>query len=128
MIILKNRGQNHSLYYAVLNTVQWKSKSETKSNVFSLFQLSEYDFEVFPVQNCPMSKESWKSAAAELKCNKTQGYHCVPNKNYTSLIQFCYPRGYKIPVQKGIFKLIFPGFLFCCVFPGYNHIHLNKTY
>lgn len=62
---------------------------------------AEYDFEVFPVQKCPMSKESWEIAAAELKCNKTQGYHCVPNTNYTSLIQFCYPGGYRIPVEKG---------------------------
>lgn len=72
-----------------------------------------------------MSKESWEIAAAELKCNKTQGYHCVPNTNYTSLIQFCYPGGYRIPVQKGILK--FPGFLFCCVFPGYIYIHLNNN-
>lgn len=67
----------------------------------SITSFTEYEFEVFPVQKCPVSKESWEIAAAELKCNRTQGYHCVPNANYTSLIQFCYPRGYKIPVEKG---------------------------
>lgn len=40
-------------------------------------------------------------ASARLKCNSTHGYHCVPNKQFTSLIEFCYPKGYKFPFEAG---------------------------
>lgn len=85
-----------------------------------LFQCAEYSFEVFPVKNCPMSKESWESASTRLKCNRTQGYHCVPNKQFTSLIEFCYPKGPKFPFEAGIhtfilniFTVIFGFYLVC---------------
>lgn len=83
-----------------------------------LFQCAEYSFEVFPVKNCPMSKESWESASTRLKCNSTQGYHCVPN--ITSLIEFCYPKGPRFPFEAGIhtfilniFTVIFGFYLVC---------------
>ncbi|XP_061179348.1 uncharacterized protein LOC133187972 [Saccostrea echinata] len=48
-----------------------------------------------------MSKEEWDAAWTRLKCNETHGYHCVPDKNMTSLIEFCYIRGSKLPFEKG---------------------------
>ncbi|XP_078339594.1 uncharacterized protein LOC111107388 [Crassostrea virginica] len=83
------------------------------SNNFSLFitvllilgnspvTVSEYDFDVFPVDKCPMSKDEWDTRSNQLKCNKTHGYHCVPNKHLTSLIEFCSPQGVKIPFEAG---------------------------
>lgn len=62
---------------------------------------AEYDFDVFKVENCPMNEESWELASARLKCNRTHGYHCVPNKDLTSLIEFCYPKGYRFPFERG---------------------------
>lgn len=61
----------------------------------------EFSFEVNPVNDCPINKEAWELASARLKCNRTHGYHCVPNKQFTSLIEFCYPKGYKYPFEKG---------------------------
>lgn len=61
----------------------------------------EYSFQVFPVHNCPMNKEAWDKSSDRLKCNRTHGYHCVPNSQLTSLIEFCYPRGEKILFQEG---------------------------
>lgn len=61
----------------------------------------EYSFKVFPVHNCPMNKEAWDKSSDRLKCNKTHGYHCVPNRQLTALIEFCYPRGEKILFQEG---------------------------
>ncbi|XP_062599298.1 kinase D-interacting substrate of 220 kDa B-like [Saccostrea cucullata] len=58
-------------------------------------------FKVLPVENCPMSKEEWDMASTRLKCNTTHGYHCVPDKYFTSLIEFCYPQGYRLPFEKG---------------------------
>lgn len=52
-----------------------------------------------------MCKEDWNMASARLKCNSTHGYHCVPNKQFTSLIEFCYPKGYKFPFEAGMFIL-----------------------
>ena len=66
-----------------------------------LFKVSEYDFDVFPVDKCPMSKDEWDTRSNQLKCNKTHGYHCVPNKHLTSLIEFCSPQGVKIPFEAG---------------------------
>lgn len=61
----------------------------------------EFSFEVNPVNDCPVNKETWEMASARLNCNSTHGYHCVPNKQFTSLIEFCYPKGYKYPFEKG---------------------------
>nr|XP_022300024.1 uncharacterized protein LOC111108435 isoform X1 [Crassostrea virginica]XP_022300025.1 uncharacterized protein LOC111108435 isoform X2 [Crassostrea virginica] len=62
---------------------------------------SEYDFDVFPVDKCPMSKEEWDKRSHQLQCNQTHGYHCVPNKHLTSLIEFCYPKGARILFESG---------------------------
>lgn len=70
-------------------------------NYIVLHVSADYDFNVIPVDKCPMSKEDWDMASARLKCNSTHGYHCVPNKQLTSLIEFCYPKGYRFPFEAG---------------------------
>lgn len=67
-----------------------------------MLQFPEYSFKVFPVHNCPMNKEAWDMSSNRLKCNRTHGYHCVPNSQLTSLVEFCYPRGRTILFQEGI--------------------------
>lgn len=68
---------------------------------YLIFQFSDYEFKVYPVKKCPMNKEAWDLSSIRMNCNTTHGYHCVPNKRFTSLIEFCYPRGEKIPFQEG---------------------------
>lgn len=70
-------------------------------NILHVHVSATYEFDVFPVQNCPVNKEGWDLASARLNCNSTRGYHCVPNKDLTSLIEFCYPKGYRFPFEKG---------------------------
>lgn len=65
------------------------------------FQFPDYVFQVNPVKKCPMNKEAWDISSTQMNCNKTHGYHCVPNKILTSLIEFCYPRGKNILFEKG---------------------------
>nr|XP_022300197.1 uncharacterized protein LOC111108529 [Crassostrea virginica] len=67
----------------------------------SFIMASDYDFEVYPVDKCPMSKEEWDKRSHQLQCNQTHGYHCVPNKHLTSLIEFCSPQGVRIPFEPG---------------------------
>ena len=66
-----------------------------------LFKASEYDFDVFPVDKCPVSEEEWDTRSIQRECNSTHGYHCVPNKHLTSLIEFCSPQGVRIPFEPG---------------------------
>lgn len=66
-----------------------------------IFQSFDYTFKVYPVVKCPMNKEAWNLSSIRMNCNKTHGYHCVPNKGLTSLIEFCYPRGESILFQEG---------------------------
>lgn len=61
--------------------------------MFLLFQFPEYEFEVFPVEACPLNEEAWNNSSARLNCNSTRLYYCLPNRDLTSLIEFCYPRG-----------------------------------
>lgn len=89
--------------------------------VYFAFSCAEYSFEVFHVKNCPMSKESWETASTRLKCNSTHGYHCVPNKQFTSLIEFCYPKGPRFPFEAGnCLELADVGIL--------NQVYCNKTF
>lgn len=89
------------------------------STCFSSF--SDYEFKVYPVKKCPMNKEAWDLSSIRMNCNTTHGYHCVPNKRFTSLIEFCYPRGEKIPFQEGnCLELAGSGIL--------NHVRCNETF
>eukprot|EP00105_Crassostrea_gigas_P016846 XP_011434393.1 PREDICTED: uncharacterized protein LOC105333226 isoform X2 [Crassostrea gigas] len=86
-----------------------------------VISFSDYEFEVFPVKVCPRNTEESINASLRLNCNTTHGYHCVPNKNFTSLIEFCYPRGEKIPFHKGnCLELADVGIL--------NHVKCDKTF
>lgn len=86
-----------------------------------VISFSDYEFEVFPVEVCPRNTEESINASLRLNCNTTHGYHCVPNKNFTSLIEFCYPRGEKIPFHKGnCLELADVGIL--------NHVKCDKTF
>nr|XP_022298472.1 uncharacterized protein LOC111107519 isoform X2 [Crassostrea virginica] len=82
---------------------------------------AEYSFEVFPVERCPLSEQEWETASDRLSCNKSHGYHCVPNKYLTSLIEFCYLLGYKILFKEGnCLELAANGIL--------NHVRCNTTF
>ncbi|XP_062619249.1 uncharacterized protein LOC134280816 [Saccostrea cucullata] len=80
-----------------------------------------FAFQVFQVESCPMSKVDWDSASKRLNCNTTHGYHCVPDKYFTSLIEFCYPHGYRLPFERGnCLELAANGIL--------NHVPCHSTF
>ncbi|XP_022302949.2 uncharacterized protein LOC111110649 isoform X2 [Crassostrea virginica] len=88
-----------------LGNLQLEISVRMGSNYFPLFitvllmpgnciiAASEYIFDVNHVDKCSLSEQDWNMKSNQLRCNKTHGYHCVPNKNLTSLIEFCYPGG-----------------------------------
>lgn len=65
------------------------------------FQRYNYDFEVQPVNRCPMNESDWETAAIRVGCNATHGYHCVPDRFHSTLIEFCYTSP-RIMIAKGI--------------------------
>lgn len=89
--------------------------------VLSAHVSADYVFDVFPVEQCPMCKEDWEMASRRLNCKSTHGYHCVPNKQFTSLIEFCYPKGPRFPFEKGnCLELAANGIL--------NQVYCNETF
>ncbi|XP_055999371.1 uncharacterized protein LOC125653813 isoform X2 [Ostrea edulis] len=80
-----------------------------------------YTFNVTSVTKCPLNREEWDAASDRLNCTETQGYHCVPDKYMTSLVEFCYTRGKKFPFHKGnCLELAADGIL--------NHFPCAKTF
>lgn len=51
-----------------------------------------YRFPVYPVNECPRSKDEFKTAAQRRNCTKGLRYLCAPNKYLSSLIEFCTDR------------------------------------
>lgn len=89
--------------------------------VSSFLSFPDYEFKVFPVETCPLNKEDWNNSSARLNCNSTRLYYCLPNRDLTSLIEFCYPRGGKQLFMAGnCLELAGAGYL--------NHFSCNDTF
>ncbi|XP_062590628.1 uncharacterized protein LOC134252223 [Saccostrea cucullata] len=56
----------------------------------------QYPFYVFTVEQCPKDRASWNASSTVRGCpvdvNGRSTYHCVPNQQLTTLIEFCYNR------------------------------------
>lgn len=72
-----------------------------------------YAIDVQPVDSCPNNESEWQVAAARTGCNGTRGYHCVPDKFHSRLIEFCYNKTrILVPTGKVLFKL----YNICCFY------------
>lgn len=59
------------------------------------------EFPIHPVEKCPMNRKDWDSASKRLHCNDTHGYNCLPEETLSSFVEFCYPFGNWILIDKG---------------------------
>lgn len=77
-----------------------------KISICNFFQeVYNYAIDVLPVHSCPNNESKWQAAAVRADCSGTRGYHCVPDKFHTRLIEFCYSKT-RIFVPKGkVFSL-----------------------
>ncbi|XP_061178979.1 serine/threonine-protein phosphatase 6 regulatory ankyrin repeat subunit A-like isoform X2 [Saccostrea echinata] len=74
--------------------------------------LFDYTFPVHTTERCPLNSSDWIAASDRLHCNDTHGYHCVPDKTFSFLIEFCYPEGKRKRFQKGnCLELAYTGIL-----------------
>ena len=69
---------------------------------FLLLQLN-YRFEVYAVDRCPRNRTESEIASTRLNCRAGFRYLCTPNRDLTSLIEFCTDRPASI-FTAGIFN------------------------
>ncbi|XP_065924965.1 serine/threonine-protein phosphatase 6 regulatory ankyrin repeat subunit B isoform X3 [Magallana gigas] len=64
-------------------------------------KLEGYEFPVFSTESCPRNHAEWNERSSIINCTQSNGYTCLPNENFTELLEFCYvyPR---ILITKGI--------------------------
>lgn len=59
-----------------------------------------YQFPVYTTKICPRNQTEWENRLSALHCTDVNVYMCVPNENFTELLEFCYS-SYKISIQSG---------------------------
>lgn len=60
-----------------------------------------YAFPVYVTDLCPRNSTEWRQRSLSLNCTETNGYTCIPNEDFTKLLQFCYT-DLRIRIQKGM--------------------------
>ena len=53
--------------------------------------LDGYKFPVYPTGFCPRNQKEWKKRSSTFNCSNESSYACLPNENFTLLLEFCYP-------------------------------------
>lgn len=71
-----------------------------KENAYFQKKLDGYKFPVYSTDFCPRNQLEWDKRSTTINCNETNGYMCVPNDNFTELIEFCYIHPFLL-IQKG---------------------------
>lgn len=66
--------------------------------------LEGYQFPVYTTNFCPTNKREWDERSSALNCSKDNGYMCIPNENFTELLEFCYVSP-QILIEKGKYCL-----------------------
>lgn len=70
-------------------------------SIFSLKTLLDgYKFPVFTTKLCPQNETEWRLRSIALNCTGKNSYMCMPNEQFTMLIEFCYILP-KISIPKG---------------------------
>ena len=63
-------------------------------------KLDGYKFPVWTTKSCPKDKTEWDDRSSLFNCNYESSYACLPNENFTELLEFCYPLQ-NIAIEKG---------------------------
>lgn len=53
-------------------------------------QQNGYDFSVYTTESCPKNQTDISKRSFALNCNGNKNYLCVPNQNFTKLLEICY--------------------------------------
>lgn len=63
-------------------------------------RLEGYQFPVYLTSFCPKDEIEWNKRSSAINCSSSNGYLCLPNENFTKLLEFCYTEP-KIWILKG---------------------------
>lgn len=53
-------------------------------------QLNGYEFPVYSTEVCPRNQTEWNARSSAINCTENNGYMCIPNRELTKLLEFCY--------------------------------------
>lgn len=62
--------------------------------------MDKNDFPVYSTKFCPRNQREWNKRSSDINCTKNNGYMCLPNKELTELLEFCYKER-RIPIENG---------------------------
>lgn len=63
-------------------------------------KIDGYEFPVYSTQFCPRNQIEWNQRSAAINCTENNGYMCLPNENFTELLEFCHTSPF-ILIQEG---------------------------
>lgn len=69
-------------------------------------KIDGYKFPVYSTALCPRNETEWNERSSALNCTESNGYTCLPNQNFTELLEFCYTEPL-IWIQKGIYSFLY---------------------
>lgn len=58
--------------------------------LYECTKMDGYKFPVYSTEVCPQNETSWIERSSALHCNESKGYTCLPNQDFTHLLEFCY--------------------------------------
>lgn len=53
-------------------------------------EIEGYEMMVYRTETCPRNETEWNERSTAIKCTTNRTYMCLPNKNFTELLEFCY--------------------------------------
>lgn len=62
-------------------------------------ELYGYKFRVFTTLDCPRNEQEWNVRSSALNCTERKSYLCLPNENFTGLLEFCYIKSRTLIVE-----------------------------
>lgn len=54
-------------------------------------QLDGYRFPVYKIPSCPQNEAEWTERSSMYSCPQYHSYACIPDDNFTMMLEFCYP-------------------------------------
>ena len=54
-------------------------------------QLNGYRFPVYKITSCPQNETEWTERSSMYSCQQYHSYACIPDDNFSMLLEFCYP-------------------------------------
>lgn len=88
-------------------------------------KIDGYKFPVYSTSLCPRNETEWNERSSALNCTECNGYTCLPNQNFTELLEFCYTEPL-IWIQKGINSFLY--LTNCALHYLYSFFNAKPTY